>query len=119
MKINILYYRQVLRNASCDVKMAVACVSVASETAVQLSFENLSTGFLCMRDKQKEAVLAVLCGKNFFVRLPLDTARPLSPPSFPEPSIARGKKRGIFMVLCICPLIFLMIEQRRQLRMMG
>ena len=49
--------------------MAIANASDTLETAVQLSFENLSTGYLCMRDKQKEAVLAVLCEKDVFVRL--------------------------------------------------
>ena len=46
--------------------MAVRDGASDFETAIQLTFQSLSTGYTCIRNRQKEAVLAVLCGKDVY-----------------------------------------------------
>ena len=94
-------------------------VSSELETAVQLSFESLSTGYLCIRDNQKEAVLAALSGKDVFIRLPTGYGKTLITAVLPGAFDRTRQKERHFMVLCVCPLISLMIDQRRRLRQMG
>ena len=91
------------------------------QTIVQQSFENQSTGVAQMREKQKEAVLAVLGGKDIFVRLPTGYGKTLITAAMPYAfdCLRRCESEGESWVLCICPLISLMMDQCRQLQSMG
>ena len=89
------------------------------ESAIELSFNSLSTGHACIREKQKMAVLEVLSGKDVFVRLPTGYGKTIITAVLPG---AFDRVRNVerhCMVLCITPLISLMMDHRIRLRMMG
>ena len=99
--------------------MAVRDGASDFETAIQLAFQSLSTGYACIRNRQKEAVLAVLCGKDVFVGLPTAYGKTVLTAVLPGVFDRMREEERHFMVLCICPLISLMMDQRRRLRLMG
>ena len=101
-------------------KMA-QCSEVDLQEALQESFRSLSTGHEQMREKQKEAVLAILGGKDIFICLPTGYGKTIITAVLPRAldSLRTDREPDMhLMVLCICPLISLMMNQRRRLQSM-
>ena len=99
--------------------MAVRDGASNFETAIQLAFQSLLTGYACIRNRQKEAVLAVICDKDIFVCLPTGYGKTVITAVLPGAFKRMREEERPFMVLCICPLISLMMDQRRRLWLMG
>lgn len=90
------------------------------ETALQESFEELTTSYSSMKPKQKVAALAALGGKDVFVRLPTGYGKTIITAVLPGAfDRLQGREGKHHIVLCVSPLISLMIDQRRRLQEMG
>ena len=93
-------------------------LALQMETALQESFNSLNTGYPDLKPKQREAALAILSGRNAFVRLPTGYRKTVITAVLPG-AFNRTRKQQGSIILCICPLIALMINQRRRLQAMG
>ena len=90
------------------------------EAALSKSFYSLITSFPDMKDKQVDAIIGALSGNDVFICLPTGYGKTIITAVLPHAfDILRfdGEKHSI--VLCICPLISLMMDLRRRLRLMG
>ena len=95
---------------------------VTVEDALQKSFEELHVPHRTLKLKQRDAALAILRGKNVFVRLPTGYGKTIVTGVLPRAFDHLHERTGPQMkaiVLIVCPLISLMMDQRRRLREMG
>ena len=100
-------------------QVAVRVVSMAAALAKQVDTVVVKLGFQ-LHDKQKEAILSFITGKDTFVALPTGYGKSLIYGCLPlvYDSI-RGLSLGTSLVLVVCPLIALMKDQTERFRQLG
>ena len=99
----------------------MACLPrIATEEVLCQAFSGLSTTFSSLKPRQAEAALAVLQGKDIFVRLPTGYGKTAIMAVLPKAfDILRGLQEPRSIVICVCPLIALMQDLKRRLLSMG
>ena len=90
-------------------------------SAVTSAFQHLITSYQHLKEKQAEAVKALLAGKEVFAQLPTGyktTILALLPRALTF-DFLHSKPLGTCQVLCLTPLISLMEDQADRLQQMG
>ena len=85
------------------------------DAAVDGAFTALNTTHSCFKSRQREAIVSMLGGHDTFVRLPTGYGKTIIIAVLPTAFDHLRQQEGS-IVLCICPLIALMIDQTRRLK---